>query len=148
MIDYILTLIISFAGLVLGGVLAKIAPEELKSGERYWKILEWIVLAVIIAVISYYSRFWWAIPIAAILVFLKIFKKEYPALAFVLLISAFGNFLFLAGSLIFIYSLASGTLDAKRIIKKQGKKWIMINYTKILYIVLGFALLPLLIAYA
>jgi hypothetical protein len=156
MIDYILALVISFAGIILGGILALIAPEELRAGEKWWKILEWVVLIIIIAFVIYFSsaKLLWAIALSAVLVALKIFKREYPAFAFVLFLSFFEGFLFLAASLIFIYGLPKGTLDAKQIVnmknaKKQIPKAIIHVLRKnILYLIFGFVLLPLLIAYS
>ena len=90
MIDYILALIISFLGVMLGGVLALIAPEELKAGKKWWKILEWILLAVIAGVMLYFAGFTsWTIVLAAVLFALKFVKNEYPALIFVLVISLY-----------------------------------------------------------
>jgi hypothetical protein len=156
MISYILTLIVSFFGIISGTVLALIAPEELKKGEKYWKILSWIIFIIILASVFYFSKanILWPALICVVLVILKIFKKEYPALAFVLLFSYFENFLFLAGSLIFIYGLPEGTLNAKQMVnmKNAGKKIteaILHSVKKnILYLIFGFILLPLLIAYA
>jgi len=153
MIDYILTLIISFAGIILGGVLALIAPEELRKGEKYLKILEWTILAFIVLSIFYFSKFFLALAISLVLIVLKIFKKEYPALAFILLLSFFENFLFLAGSLVFIYGFPAGTIKAKEIIaakKTKNKVKILLAIAKnnILYIIFGFILLPLLFAYS
>jgi len=148
MADYTLALIISFAGIILGSILARIAHEELGHGAKYWKILEWALLAAIIAVVFYFSKPAWALAISALLIFLKIANWEYPALAFVLFLSAFGNFMFIAASLIFIYGLPKGTLDAMRVLKDiKKKKELVIHWKWFLYLAIGFALLPLLIAY-
>jgi hypothetical protein len=156
MIDYILALIISFAGVISGCILALIAPEELRAGEKWWRILEWAVLIMMIALVVYFSasRLVWAIALSAVLAALKIFKQEYPAFAFVLVLSYFEGFLFLAASLIFIYGLTKGTLDAKQIVnmknaKRQISKAIIhILRKNILYPIFGLVLLPLLLAYA
>ncbi len=146
MIDYFLTLTIAFAGVFAGGLLAIISPEELKPGEKYWKILKWVLLAVIITVLFYFSQLIiYAIIITALLVYLKIINREYPALAFVFFLSAYEGFLFIASSLIFIYGLPAGTLDAKQIIgqKSKGKlKKAMLLVTKknVSYLIIGAAL--------
>ena len=153
MISYILALIISFAGVILGGVLALIAPEELKAGEKWWKILEWGLLAIIVTVMLYFAGLTaWTIVLAAVLFALKFVKNEYPALIFVLVISLFFNFLFLASALIFIYGFPKGTLDAKKVVnmkKHEIAKTILYVFKKnLLYLIFGFVLLPLLLAYA
>jgi len=154
MIDYILTLIFSFIGIIGGAVLALIAPEELKKGAKYWKILEWIIIAAIVIVLFLFAGILWAIIISAAIILLKILRKEYSALAFALFASFFGNFLFLAGALIFLYGLAKGTLDAMEIVnEKNAKKNVFkaIFYVlrrNIFYLVIGFILLPFLIAYS
>lgn len=152
LIEYILTLVISFLGILLGGVLALIAPEELKAGEKYWKILEWFLLIIIIAVLIYYSsNLIIAILLTALLVGLKIIKKEYPAMAFALFLGAYDNFLFLIGSLIFLYGLPKGTLDSMKIINvKNAKKQrvaSMYNLFKknVLYLILGIIMIIVLI---
>src|SRR3989344_5338071 len=47
MLEYLIPLIV-FSGLILGVILAKVSPEEMKSGERYFKILKKITLAILI----------------------------------------------------------------------------------------------------
>ena len=148
MIDYILTLILSFAGIILGGILALIATEELKSGEKYFKILEWVFIVLMVLFIFYFSQILLAAAASALLIILKIFKKEYPAMAFVLLISHFEKFLFFAGALIFLYGLASGTLQAKPLAKSKMKALMFILRNNILYLIFGFILLPFLVAYS
>jgi len=156
MISYILTLIISFAGAISGGVLAMMAREELKAGEKYWKIMRLMVLVIIIAVIIYFSRTAWAALIVALLAALALLKKEYPAMAFVLLLSYFEGFLFIAGSLIFIYGLPEGTVQAKKIIGRRAKtdakmiRQVVLGVLKnnVLYLIFGLVLLPLILAYA
>lgn len=151
MIPYILALIISFAGVILGGVLALIAPEELKAGEKLWKILEWVLLAIIAIVMLYFAGLTaWTIVLAAVLFALKFVKNEYPALIFVLVISLFFNFLFLASALIFIYGFPKGTLDANKVINLRKhpifKTLLYVFKKNLLYLIFGLALLPLLLA--
>lgn len=146
MIDYLLVLIITFAGVLTGGVLALLSPEELKQGEKYWKILKWALLILIIAVLFYFSgNIFFAAAIAALLVILKILKREYPALAFVLFLSSKESFLLIAASLIFIYGLPSGTLDAKPIVGKKARGKIKKTIAGIIrknfyYLIIGGAL--------
>ncbi len=155
MIDYILALVISFAGIILGSILALIAPEELKAGKKWWQLLEWAVFIAIIAAMFYFAKinFLWTGLIAALLALLKIAKMDYPALAFVLLLSFADGFLFLAASLIFIYGLPKGTLEAMPIVNMRNSKKsilrVLLGCVKrnILYLILGLAVLPFLAAY-
>ena len=146
MIDYILTLIVSFLGVFLGGILALISPEELKPGKKYFKIVGWAVLIALLALSLYFSQIIWFILIAVLILFLKVFNREYPALAFVLFFSFFADFLFIAASMIFIYGLPLGTLQASekikgKITRKKIKHLIsFIAKNNIAYIIFGLIL--------
>jgi len=160
---YLIVLLLSFFGVFAGGILALIAPEELKAGEKYWKAAKYIFIFLIIAAVFYfslkYSNMTAAILISIALIFLKIANREYPALAFVLFFSAAlnENFLFLVASLIFVYGLFIGTLESKIFIVNKLDKYKRINIKKIgmanifwqliknniLYLIFGLILLPL-----
>jgi len=148
MIDYIVSWAISFTGIILGGILATIAPEELRSGEKYLKVFEWVVLAVAIVAIFYFLRLFWlaAVIFSGFLIFIKIIKHEYYFFPWFLLLAKVENFLFLASSLIFIYGLAYGTLEAKQLmedkkIKNKIKINILIFKNNLLYFIYGFLVL-------
>lgn len=163
-ISYLIVLILSFCGVFIGGILALIAPEELKRGEKYWKSLKYVFILLIIISIFYYSikysNMVTAILISAAIVFLKLVKREYPAFAFVLFFSSIinQNFLLVSASLIFVYGLFIGTLGSGFFLIKKLNKYKRIDYKKIeirniflallknniLYIIFGLVLLPLL----
>ncbi|MBW3023286.1 hypothetical protein KY308_04235 [Candidatus Woesearchaeota archaeon] len=159
MIDltYLAVLILSFLGIFAGVALALIAPEELKSGRKYWIFSKLPLLLVIIFLIFYYSIIYsniiTAIVLSAALIFLRTVKKEYHGFALILFFSSIINrdFLFLAGAAIFIYGMLIGTLDSANFIKKRdfntNKKLIkkILVYTlkeNVLYLILGVFLLP------
>ena len=48
--------LISFIGLLIGILLARISPEEMKPGKKYFILLKKIILIAIIVSIFYYSN--------------------------------------------------------------------------------------------
>ena len=110
--------LISFIGLLIGILLAKLSPEEIKPGRKYFILLEKIVLIAIIITLIYYSE----ISLLGIFIGAFIgyfFRKEYFYLGLALMISLkHVNFNFLLASLIFIYGLPYGTLLKRHILKE------------------------------
>jgi len=160
---YLAMLLTTFLGVFFGGILALIAPEELKAGEKSWQIMRYVfVLLMIIAVFYYsakYSNMVTAILISAALVFLKLANWEYPAFAFVLFFSSISqDFLITTASLIFIYGLFTGTLSSKSFLVSKLNKYKRISLkeiklkniflgilkSNILYLIFGVILLPFL----
>ena len=48
LINYVLVLIVSFLGLFVGNVLALFSKEELKPGEKWFKVLGWVFFVLIL----------------------------------------------------------------------------------------------------
>jgi len=161
---YIIVLLLSFLGVFLGGVLALIAPEELKAGEKYWRFSKYVLVLVMIIAIFYYSikysNILTAILISAALILLKLSNREYPALAFILFFSSIVDiyFFFAIASLIFIYGFLIGTLQSIPFLAGKLNKYLKISLKKIemkkmflailesnvLYLIFGLIILPLL----
>ena len=110
--------IISFIGLLIGILLAKLSPEELKPGKKYFILLKKIILIAIVISIIYYSKLsLFGLFIGAFIGYF--FKKEYFYFGLALVVSLqLTKFNILLASLIFIYSLPYGTLLKKNIIKE------------------------------
>lgn len=162
-ITYLLALIVTFLGIFAGAILALIAPEELKAGEKYWKAVKYVFVSLLIITVFYfsikYSNIITAIILSLAIIFLKLVNREYPAFAFILFFSTINaDFLIITSSLIFIYGFLIGTLDAKPFLIKKLDKYKRIDLKKvefkkifltiiknnILYLIFGLIILPLL----
>ena len=161
-ITYLIILLLTFLGILVGGALALVAPEELKKGAKFWQIAKYLFIVLMIASIFYfsikYSNIITAVLISLALIFLKLANREYPAFAFVLFFSSASNdFLLTISALIFVYGLFVGTLESKdfiipkldkykRITLKKaniGKLFFQLVKNNILYLLFGLILLPL-----
>lgn len=99
--------LVAFIGSFLGYFIANFTREELKSGEKYFKILEILILIVLSVSFLHYSFNW--ILFVFGLIFGAFFRKEYFYFGFGVF-SNFNNINFLASGLIFIYGLPYGSL--------------------------------------
>ncbi|PIN87916.1 hypothetical protein COV12_01235 [Candidatus Woesearchaeota archaeon CG10_big_fil_rev_8_21_14_0_10_32_24] len=120
-------LIFSFTGILLGWLLAKIAPEELKHGQKYFELLKkWffitIVLAGLILMWKQDSWLWFfIILILAIGIYITHLKlKNFPTtlfeyLYFILIYVAtqIQNGQFFLAALIFLYGFPIGLMIEK-----------------------------------
>lgn len=104
---------VAFAGFLVGDLLARISPEEMGPGERYFTwVLRVILLAVIVS-LFYFSGFsWFGLLLGVIFGF---FVREYYfafgiSLAMATLVS--GNALLLLGALVFAAGIVYGTLTS------------------------------------
>ena len=124
--SYLLSLIISFCGLFVGIALAYIAPEEIKPGEIYLTAIQNLILTTAIFVFVYYiTQNILFTVFVSILIFLFLFYRRPSTKAIYLLFgpifffSSKDQVIFLLESvLIFFYGFPTGTLFAKRLIKK------------------------------
>ncbi len=125
-LSYLLSLIISFCGLFVGIALAYIAPEEIRPGEKYFIAIQNLVLTTTILVFVYYITPNLLLTVLiSILTFLFLFYRKlstkaiYLFLGILFFFSSKNQSIFLLEStLIFFYGFPTGTLFAKRLIKK------------------------------
>ena len=114
----ILAGLISFLGVVFGGLIANFTKEELKSGEKYFRVLCILLMSIIITFVLYSTLIlntknliYFALVLlfgAIIGLYLRI-KYFYFGLAFALTAISKQNFLLLA-SLVFLFGLPYGSL--------------------------------------
>jgi len=110
--------LLSFIGLLIGILLAKISPEELKPGKKYFIMLKKLVLLSIILSLLYYTKFSFLLFFIGIM-FAYFFNHIYLYLGISIVISLVSKqFNVLIASLIFIYGLPHGTLLNKNILKR------------------------------
>lgn len=131
---FFLPLIVVFLGLYVGAALAFIAPEELKTGKKYFLILQMIFITLIIALILYYRQIpYFVIGGAAVFVLflLNLVKKDISVIVYALLGILFvsaaystPNAFFTAATTMFLYGIPTGTLYASNN-KKKTKSLIM-----------------------
>ncbi|MEW6063073.1 MAG: hypothetical protein AB1571_01745 [Nanoarchaeota archaeon] len=110
--------LLSFTGLLIGVLLAKLSPEEVKPGKKYFIILKKLVLLSIIITLVYYTKFLFLSFFIGVL-FAYFFNYAYLYLGLSLIVSVISKqFNLLIASFIFIYGLPYGTLLNKNILKK------------------------------
>lgn len=120
-INYSLSVLIVFLGLIAGIVLAKINPEELKQGRKYFILLQKGALFIIFLLLLFFFKLdsiYIIISCILFLIFLYFVKLKksigiitYSLLAVILFISSFREayFTYMA-ILIFIYGFPAGSL--------------------------------------
>lgn len=134
-LNYFLMSIIAALGLAGGYFLGKIAKEELKSGEKYFKLTGHIILSLIALIYIYFLSTYkilqfilFALVITAfIIIKIRAIKTALPAAKWIF--SGLGFIFYsspkniiLIGALIFIYGLPIGTLA---FFNKEPKKIIL-----------------------
>ena len=144
-INYFFASIISFFGLLIGILLAKIAPEEQKPLEKYFILLRKILLLMIFifAMFYYINDYFNLIVLAAYFLFLlfiefkfkDLLKKSiitYPILGILFFLSLNNPNLFaIESSLILLYGIPTASLIYNR--KER-------NHSKIIFYNLGFVI--------
>ncbi|MBR9677067.1 hypothetical protein GOV04_02910 [Candidatus Woesearchaeota archaeon] len=133
MLRTITSLLIAFLGLFGGNLLAMIAPEELQPGKKHFLLLQKILLALII--ILAFDGYWILLGISLGIMFswiIKSNKELYYFLPVFMIPYIITNKLILGTSLLFLYSLPTGTLIATQFVKKDKltiKKIALLKYT-------------------
>lgn len=148
LLNYSLISVISFSGLLVGMILAFTAKEELEPGKKYFMLLQKIILLLIfVFLLNFFNVNLYLRIISYILfIFLMAFniksQRIYPALGVVFFLSSKDINLFITNSiLIFFYGFPTGSLFAKKLIKKKKLvvlKNIFLNY--FWFIVIAIAL--------
>jgi len=141
-INYFLTSIISFSGLIIGIIISVMADEEIKPGKNYFIYLQKLILILILFFILYFYNLNLYLVVFASLIFAAVIhfynipsKIVYPFLAVVFAISYGIEKLFLIeSSLIFLYGLPTASL----LIDFKKK-----NYTKIILGHISFVVISL-----
>lgn len=150
LLNYSLISIISFSGLLVGMILAFTAKEELEPGKKYFFLLQKLtLLMILIFLVNFFDiRLYLRIIIYILFIFLMTFNIKsqiiYPALAIIFFLSSKNPELFITNSiLIFFYGFPTGSLFAKKLIKKKKSfvlKNIFLNYSWFVVIVIALKL--------
>ncbi len=146
-INYTLTLIVSFLGLVIGIILAYIAKEELRAGKKYFILLQKVILTLIPSFfLFYFLKKNISLLIISILLFsmlINSYNKRikthyiYPFLALIFFFSHKNIDLFrLEAFLIFLYGFPTGSL----LTKVTKKNYVKIVLQHISFVVIGLLL--------
>ncbi len=122
--NFMLYFIIAFLGCLLGYLIAKFTKEELKDGEIYFKILEFVILLILPLVLLSYS-FNWVLLLVGLL-FGVFFRFEYFYFGFSGLFRL-ESINFLGSALIFLYGFPYGSLVY------YHKKWRLLIYSFVLF---------------
>jgi hypothetical protein len=102
-----LEFIVSIIGLFVGGFLAYVSPEEMKTGEKYFRVICYAIVIGLI-ILGCFSFNWWLFVIGLILG--VIFYNEYFYFGIFSVSSLITGNSILTSSLIFVYGLASGSM--------------------------------------
>ena len=149
-INYFFASLVSFAGLLIGLILVKIAPEEQKPLQKYFIVLRTILLLMIFIFLFFYffnitSYLLILIAYFAFLLFTEynmndLFKKTiitYVSLGILFFLSSKNTNLFaIESSLILLYGLPTASL----IYNKKDK-----NHNKIIFYNIGFIIISTLL---
>jgi len=126
LLTYSLISLISFSGLFAGMLLAFAAKEELNLGKKYFLLLQKLtLLLILIFLVNFFDiKLYLRIIIYVLFIFLMTFNLKsqliYPAIAVVFFLSSKNPDLFVINSiLIFFYGFPTGSLFAKKLIKKK-----------------------------
>ena len=151
----IIIILIIFLGFPLGILLARISPEEIKTGKRYFKVIQTILLVFILFFLLNYLNLniIFSLLITLVTFFLLFYwpkEKSFLFYLFLPLIIYFSknnfNLFALQSSLIFIFGIVTGSLFAqvkkKKFISPIKQIFLMIfrNSVFILLSVLGLVL--------
>ena len=138
LLNYSLISLVSFSGLLVGILLAFTAKEELGPGKKYFILLQkLILLLVLVFLLNFFNvNIYLRIIIYVLFIYLMIINVKsqviYPALGIVFFFSSKDINLFVINStLIFLYGFPTGSLFAKKFIKKKNSfvlKNIFLNY--------------------
>lgn len=118
-INYVLSVIVVFLGLIIGIIIAKYTKEELQTGKKYFTLLQKLFLFIISLLLLFFFKLniiyiiILSILFIIFLFFIKLKKNiiMYNLLAIVLFISSSKEIYFIyISSLIFLYGIPTGTL--------------------------------------
>ena len=142
-LNYILVLLISFFGLFIGMILAFIAEEEIRPGEKYLNLFKNIILILIVFFLlnAYFNVYIGLLGLLAIFLNRIDTKFIYPVLGIVFYLSSkFVNLFLIESSLIFLYGFCAGSLLSKELRYNKFKivKKIFLRYG--IYILVGIVL--------
>lgn len=141
-LNYVLIAVVVSIGLISGKVLAWIAKEEIRSGKKYFIILQKALFCGAIILLMFLNKtnvhYIW-IGALVIFVYLYYYKKISPEIVYAVLglvfyLSVKTEYFLIASSLIFLYGLPSGTL-------LKDKKKIALNLLLFLVVAVGLFLL-------
>jgi hypothetical protein len=151
LLNYSLISLISFLGLLVGMILAFTAKEELEPGKKYFQLLQKLtLLLIVIFLLNFFNiNIYLRIIIYILFIFLMTLNIKsqiiYPVLGVVFFLSLRDINLFTTNSiLIFLYGFPTGSLFAKKFIKKRKLfvfKRITLNYFWFVLIAIGLKLL-------
>jgi len=136
-----LVVVIAFLGLIFGGMLAVISPEEMKKGEKWFRALRGIVLsALFIAFAFLVLPNFLVLLIGGLIGFAiaTLFSKIYFYLGIGLMVSFLtfiNDYIVLIASLIFIFGLPEGTLRVGRLKNKNWTTLKRLSFNSIFFIV-------------
>lgn len=126
LINYLLMLLITFSGLFVGMILAYIAPEEMKPGEKHHKFIQTILFSAFLGVYAYHALSSWIFGVIVFIVLgiLLTYKKISSRAAYLFfgIVIAFSTeikqILILESIVVFFYGFVTGTLFMKNKINK------------------------------
>ncbi len=123
----ILTLIVSYLGIIFGYVLALITPEELRASKKWFKVGKFVMLGIIFLLANYYLYLFSSVVMLSIfsvlmvimfvleLVYMKRIYELFNYVVFTIpyIMISDDAFRLIFASVLFVYGLVAGTLLKK-----------------------------------
>jgi len=107
-LNLILASLVAFCGIAIGIIQSIISPEEMKSGKRYFRLMQNVIIILII-LISTVFQFW--IGWIAVILLLRKDYIDYIVLGIILAFSSYNLLLFkILAVAIFLYGFPTGSL--------------------------------------
>ena len=128
-VSYVVTLMVTFFGVISGTIIGFIAPEELGPGEGYLKVLQNVLSALVIAVVLYLVGvplvFVLTLTVAVTVMQILYSDKDISVMIYIMLAIIFAlsagrvTSFIAAASGIFLYGLPTGSLFVLKNSKKK-----------------------------
>ncbi|MEK6940865.1 MAG: hypothetical protein AABW49_03120 [Nanoarchaeota archaeon] len=131
MIINIIIHIFAFTGLLIGFLIAHYSWEELKAGEKYFKVLQQVLLILIAFILFLLPTKVFVIDIIQFIagIFIGRFVKlKYFYLGLASVTAILAGVIVLIASLIFLHGLPDGTMNLYRHRRKMLKKQALLNF--------------------
>lgn len=114
MLNYIL-IPLSFSGLIIGKLISNFTKDELKQGERYFKLFSKLIIISLITFKVFFISWGYYYFLILGVIFGYFFKREYFYLGISLIASIQANIQFIVSTLIFMFGLPLGTLHREKL---------------------------------
>jgi hypothetical protein len=128
LLTYIIILLVSFLGLLVGVILSSITSEEIRHASKYLRYINLVLAPIILLTATYKLSKIYSLLLAIILFIVLIVLRDkyddkwiYSGMGLMLCIAVISQELFNAAILIFIYSMSISTINSSKYMKNNQK---------------------------